>query len=238
MLTLRQAAHATGMSTTTLRRYIKAGRLKARLIPGRYGPEYVVTEEELGAAGISLMEATAVPRLDSPEASPQTAPPEEVLPATAAPSPPSTGASTDAVPGMLYRELLMKHEHLLVQYGMLRVGGQQLYTVRQEAESRTAEAREAVKELEKLRDRHAREIGRLKTRHRHFELEIAKRDDEIRRLEQTVQRLEMMLRNAQRSARYDHELEAKTPSEQDASRDRPVLPSLEALRPRSAPAEH
>ena len=42
LMTLRQAADRTGLSATTLRRYIKSGRLRARLIPGRYGPEYVV----------------------------------------------------------------------------------------------------------------------------------------------------------------------------------------------------
>ncbi len=148
MMTLRQAADRTGLSATTLRRYIKSGRLKARLVPGRYGPEYVVDDKSLEAAGIA-------PRANDGEA-PRPA-------ATAVARHDGAGFSGDVVPGLMYRELLMKHEHLLVQFGALRVSGQQLYEVRQEAEQRAREARRAVDELEQVRNRHAREIGQLKS---------------------------------------------------------------------------
>ena len=40
--TLREAAQALGVSTVTVRRYIKAGRLKARLIPSKFGESYII----------------------------------------------------------------------------------------------------------------------------------------------------------------------------------------------------
>src|SRR5882672_5882707 len=52
-LTLREAADRTGLSITTLRRYIRSGRLAAEKAPGRYGPEYYLSMEALGHAGIS-----------------------------------------------------------------------------------------------------------------------------------------------------------------------------------------
>jgi transposase len=45
-LSLREAAERTARSVTTLRRYIRAGRLQAQKAPGRFGPEYFVTEED------------------------------------------------------------------------------------------------------------------------------------------------------------------------------------------------
>lgn len=186
-MTLRHAAARTGLSATTLRRYIKAGRLKARLSPGRYGPEYVVTDDDLRGANVE-------PSRRAPAPAPA-APPELAV------APTTTGAvvalaAPDAIPGLLYRELLMKHEHLLVQYGMLRVSGQQLYEVRRDAERRATELRQAVAELAAIRDRHAREIGALKAQLRQAELEIAARDDENAQLRGETRRLEIALRNA------------------------------------------
>lgn len=39
-LSIAQAAECLGVSTKTVRRWIKAGKLPAELIPGLYGPEY------------------------------------------------------------------------------------------------------------------------------------------------------------------------------------------------------
>ena len=185
LMTLRQAAEKTGLSATTLRRYIKAGRLRARLIPGRYGPEYVVDDDDLHAAGLDgrggnndTEDNAAVARSNgNGEAGVRIA------------------SAQDSVPGLLYRELMMKHEHLLVQYGMLRVSGRQLYEVRQAAEQKAEQARQAAAELRRTRDRHAREIGALKTELRRAELELAERDERIRELERRVAQLEMQLRN-------------------------------------------
>ncbi len=195
MLTLRQAASITGLSATTLRRYIKSSRLRARLVPGRYGPEYAVTEDDLAAAGVPLRDAD-----------PGAAAPPALAP-TQSPARPSAAlvqaVQHDLVPGILYRELLMKHEQLLVQYGMLRVSGQRVYETRTEAEERAIDARAEAAELARLRDEHAREIEDLKADLRRAELEIAARDDELRESERTVRRLEMELRNVRRADRID-----------------------------------
>jgi excisionase family DNA binding protein len=42
--TLREAAQALGVSIVTIRRYIKSGKLKARLAPSKFGESYVIEE--------------------------------------------------------------------------------------------------------------------------------------------------------------------------------------------------
>jgi excisionase family DNA binding protein len=42
--TLREAAQALGVSLVTIRRYIKSGKLKARLVPSKFGDSYVIEE--------------------------------------------------------------------------------------------------------------------------------------------------------------------------------------------------
>ena len=51
-MTLREAAERTSRSITTLRRYIRAGRLRAEKRHGRFGPEYYVSAAELIQAGL------------------------------------------------------------------------------------------------------------------------------------------------------------------------------------------
>jgi excisionase family DNA binding protein len=43
-LTIPQAAEALGLSERTIRRHIKSGKIKADLVPGRYGMEYRISE--------------------------------------------------------------------------------------------------------------------------------------------------------------------------------------------------
>ena len=43
-LSIAQAASELGVSTRTVRRYIKAGKIKAELINGRFGEEYCIFE--------------------------------------------------------------------------------------------------------------------------------------------------------------------------------------------------
>jgi len=218
MMPLRLAAKRTGLSSTTLRRYIKSSRLRARLIPGRYGPEYVVSEEDLAAAGVSMrrddaaaLEREPVSTLSTTVATPgmidTTASSRELAP---------TAGSRDAVPGMLYRELLMKHEQLLVRYGMLRVSGQQLYEVRKEAERRATEARAAAEALQRVRDRHAREIGQLRANLRQAELRIADKDDRIRDLDGKLRQIEIRLRNAETLSSIDSQFADIVPQSEDA----------------------
>jgi excisionase family DNA binding protein len=42
--TLREAAQALGVSLVTIRRYIKSGKLKARLVPSKFGDSYIIEE--------------------------------------------------------------------------------------------------------------------------------------------------------------------------------------------------
>jgi excisionase family DNA binding protein len=39
-LTIAQAAKSLGVSTRTIRRFIKSGKIQAELVPGVFGPEY------------------------------------------------------------------------------------------------------------------------------------------------------------------------------------------------------
>jgi excisionase family DNA binding protein len=42
--TLREAAQALGVSMITVRRYIKSGKLKARLVPSKFGESYIIDD--------------------------------------------------------------------------------------------------------------------------------------------------------------------------------------------------
>jgi len=42
--TLREAAQALGVSVVTIRRYIKSGKLKAKLVPTKLGESYVIED--------------------------------------------------------------------------------------------------------------------------------------------------------------------------------------------------
>jgi excisionase family DNA binding protein len=42
--TIREAAQALGVSMITVRRYIKSGKLKARLAPSKFGESYVIDD--------------------------------------------------------------------------------------------------------------------------------------------------------------------------------------------------
>jgi hypothetical protein len=42
--TLREAAYALGVSMVTVRRYIRSGKLKARLVPSKFGESYIIDE--------------------------------------------------------------------------------------------------------------------------------------------------------------------------------------------------
>ncbi len=42
--TIREAAEALGVSTITIRRYIKSGRLKARVVSSKFGDSYVIDD--------------------------------------------------------------------------------------------------------------------------------------------------------------------------------------------------
>lgn len=47
--TLREAAQALGVSIVTVRRHIKSGKLKARLVPSKFGESYIIEDLPLSA---------------------------------------------------------------------------------------------------------------------------------------------------------------------------------------------
>jgi excisionase family DNA binding protein len=42
--TIKEAAEALGVSMVTVRRYIKSGKLKARLVPSKFGESYIIDD--------------------------------------------------------------------------------------------------------------------------------------------------------------------------------------------------
>jgi len=58
--TLREAAQALGVSTVTVRRYIKSGKLKARLVPSKFGESYMI--EDLPLLSKPLTDNTLSPQ--------------------------------------------------------------------------------------------------------------------------------------------------------------------------------
>lgn len=46
---MREAAQALGVSMVTIRRYIKSGKVKARLVPSKFGDSYVIEDLPLPA---------------------------------------------------------------------------------------------------------------------------------------------------------------------------------------------
>lgn len=203
-LTLRDAAERTSLSITTLRRYIRSGRLAAEKTPGRYGPEYTISITALEQAGVRAIAPSAAAR--EMEASVSAAPgaPETRSVALSAPSAretlPATGLSEaflrEMIPIDLFRELSMKHEQLLVQYGMVRVGGQRMMEYKVEAERLGEALRAAESGAREEGEKTGREIAFLKKHLREAELEIETKNQEIAALRERVRMLELLNRNA------------------------------------------
>lgn len=178
-LSLREAADRTGRSLTTLRRYIRAGRLRAEKLPGRYGPEYVVTEQDLLGAGLDARPS------DCPEPAALTASGSTAL----------ERVLRESVPLTLFQELQMKHEHLLVQYGMVRSGGLRSLELQARLDSREREVEELRSEMARLKERHARELALLRKQLHEAALELEGRRLEIAALQEKVRGLELLTRN-------------------------------------------
>jgi hypothetical protein len=180
-ITLREAAERSARSITTLRRYIRSGRLHAEKRCGRFGPEYFVSVRDLAEAGLdpeSRQEAAALaPR-------PST---DSLVRRSAAP------VLQDAVPLALYQELQMKHEQLLVQYGMVRAGGLRAMELKGELE---AERKQFEALQHQLEQRLLNETARLRRQLREAQLELEGRALEISALQEKVRGLEMLTRNA------------------------------------------
>lgn len=172
-LTLRDAAERTSRSVTTLRRYIRSGRLRAEKTHGRYGPEYLIDDEALGAAGLRA---------------------ESLAPthAVTAPLQPYDAALREQVPASMYQELQMKHEQLLVQYGMVRAGGLRLMELRGQLEERERRLSLAEADGAVAKERAAREAGALRKRLRETELQLEGRSLEVAALREKLRTLERL----------------------------------------------
>ena len=179
-MSLREASARTSLSITTLRRYIRSGRLHAEKLQGRFGPEYFVSPRDLESAGVEP--------LDGPRATPETA---LALPAMAL-----ERAFRESVPLALFQELQMKHEQLLVQYGMMRAGGLRTLELQAELDARRAKAEEA-----------ARERSDLRRRVREAALETEGLRIENAALREKVRALEMLTRNAVTSESIERQWE-------------------------------
>lgn len=186
-MNLREAAQRTCRSVTTLRRYIRSGRLHAEKQDGRYGPEYFVRTADLLEAGL-FVDGPAGGRGAEPESGAL-----ERRPAGRLAAPATT--PSDAVPTMLYQELLLKHEQLLVQYGMMRAGGMRAIELRDQLDERTAEVERRTEELRAMRARRDADVAALEKAVREANFELEGRALEIAALQEKVRALELLTRN-------------------------------------------
>jgi hypothetical protein len=181
-MTLREAAKRTSRSVTTLRRYIRNGRLAARKRPGRFGPEYLVSGPALTDAGLE----TRAPENRGELARRREDAGRSATPATVEPT----------VPAFLFQELQMKHEQLLVQYGMVRVAGMRVLELRAELEAKQQDLDSGEARIVRLRARFQEETTRLKQLLRRVELEQEGRGLEIAALREKVKALENLTRKS------------------------------------------
>jgi hypothetical protein len=194
-MTLREAADRTSRSITTLRRYIRSGRLRAEKRNGRYGPEYFVSETDLHTAGLET-DSTPIPQ------SPGNTLP---IPAGSAIGQALDLALRESVPLAIYQELQMKHEQLLVQYGMVRAAGMKVMDLQAELESRDRKQTEDERSMTRLREQLARETALLSKRLRQAELELESKRIEIATLKEKSRELELMARNAATTASVERQ---------------------------------
>ena len=234
-MTLREAAARTSRSITTLRRYIRTGRLHAEKHYGRFGPEYFVSERDLADAGLDR--EPPAPPLDLVARSPQ--------PAPAAPFPAAAPSYDprwlrEIVPLTLFQELQLKHEQLLVQYGMVRAAGLRSMELRSELDASRQRAVEAEAAIERLGRDHAQRLAALDARLRESQLELEGRRIEIEALRSKVRSLELMGRNAAPTETIEQQLrriqeQARRSSE--AAPDAPA-PAREDLGREAGPTDH
>ena len=194
-MNLREAAQRTCRSVTTLRRYIRSGRLHAEKQDGRYGPEYFVRTSDLLEAGLFVDGPSGARGAESEPGTLERRPAGRVA-GVGAPPP-------DAVPAMLYQELLLKHEQLLVQYGMMRAGGMRAIELRDQLEERTEELDRRTAELRTMRARRDEDVAALEKTVRQANFELEARALEIAALQEKVRALELLTRNQVTSESID-----------------------------------
>lgn len=196
-INLKEAARKTSRSVTTLRRYIRSGNLAADKLPGRFGPEYFVTSEQLAAAGLDIRGAESGPTTAIAVARSSTSP--------ALRAAPRDRFSRESVPISLFQDLQLKHEQLLVQYGMVRAGGLRVLDMQAELETRRRQIDDAQAENTRIKERLAREAGELRRRLREAELDLEGRRIEAAALREKVRGLEMLTRNRVTNEQIDQQ---------------------------------
>ena len=152
---------------------------------GRFGPEYFVSVENLVASGLAPAQSSARGPL-----APRSRPIERTV------APPPTRIAVDVVPTMLYQELQLKHEQLLVQYGMVRAGGLRAIELRAETDEQRQRLQTLEKKLAEIRDRSQEKQRRLQSELHQARLELEGRGVEVAALQEKVRTLEMLTRNA------------------------------------------
>jgi len=197
-MTLREAAERTSRSITTLRRYIRSGRMHAEKRYGRFGPEYFVSEQDLADAGLD-----SEPR-ERGEALTPAAPVGKEL--TMLQDTLQNQLLREIVPLSLYQDLQMKHEQLLVQYGMVRAGGLRVMELRADLESKQKQLEESAAAVARLRRQQEQELSGLKRKLREAHLELEARRLEIAAFQEKIKALEMLTRNAVTNEAIDHQV--------------------------------
>ena len=188
LLTIREASQLVGRTPATIRRYIRSGRLKADKEIGKFGEEYKIRREDLLALGL-VAQSDLPARTASPVPAALEAEPREAM-----------------VPVSLFNDLLMKHEQILVQYGMIRAGGQKLLEYKAAAESREDDLRRAEDRYQALRSRAVKEIQFLRKHMREAEIEVEERNIEITLLQEKIKRLELAAAHAATVDTFDRSL--------------------------------
>jgi excisionase family DNA binding protein len=179
--TIKEAARISGISATTIRRYIKAGKLNASLSRGRYGQEYRISLDDLKAIGLEVNPSLPAEKVKNNHGSSL----EEI-----------NHYLQDIVPLSLYQELALKHEQLLVQYGMIRTGGKRFMELKTENDLKEQIIEEKESEIRELIDRFRNEVEFLKKHLRKAELEIEGKNGRIRELKDKLNLMELLSRNA------------------------------------------
>lgn len=184
-LTIREAARRARLHPATVRRYIKQGRIQAVKVEGKFGEEYRIEERHL-----ELLRQAA-----------SSAPATQVIASREVRRPVSRVASGEALDHPLrnfvhlsvYNELMMKHEQLLVQFGMIRASGQKLLDFKAELDLKNDEIKQKNQEIQELKRRIIKEVDFL-TRHlREAEIEIEEKNFQITVLKEKVRNLELIL---------------------------------------------
>ncbi len=178
LLTIREASQLIGRTPATVRRYIRSGRLRAEKEMGKFGEEYKIRRDDLLALGFPAASELPV-RVES-----------------AVPAVRETDRRELMVPAALFNDLLMKHEQLLVQYGMIRAGGQKLLEFKAAAEAGEEDLHKAEERYQSLRARAVREIQFLRKHLRQAEIEVEERNIEITLLQEKIKRLDMAAAHA------------------------------------------